>query len=99
MIRGGHSTVMSRMTTRRCSLDRDFPISAADGRAGPRHARALHILVLAAQREGVLTLQAPGEFVHAAQRTPDAPPRDAAAQGSNLPAAARPRTPAGASAP
>src|SRR5690606_40255519 len=53
---------------------------AADGGAGDRHARALHILVSAARRDCVLTLQALGEFFFTATRKGIVPPRDAAEQ-------------------
>jgi predicted nucleic acid-binding protein len=68
----------------RFSLDANILVYAADGRAGPRHARALHILVLAARRDCVLTLQALGEFFHATMRKRMVAPHDAAAQVRDL---------------
>jgi predicted nucleic acid-binding protein len=68
----------------RFSLDANLLVYAADARAGQRHARALHILVSAARRDCVLTLQALGEFFHAATRQGIAPRRDAAAQVRDL---------------
>lgn len=68
----------------RFSLDANVLVYAADGRAGHRHARALHILVSAARRDCVLTLQALGEFFHAATRKRIVPRHDAAAQVRDL---------------
>jgi predicted nucleic acid-binding protein len=68
----------------RFSLDANVLVYAADGRAGHRHARALHILVSAARRDCVLTLQALGEFFHAATRKQIVPRHDAAAQVRDL---------------
>jgi predicted nucleic acid-binding protein len=72
------------MTTERFSLDSNVLVYAADGSAGSRHARALHILVLAARRDCVLTLQALGEFFHAATRKRIVPGHEAAAQTRDL---------------
>jgi predicted nucleic acid-binding protein len=68
----------------RFSLDANVLVYAADGCAGHRHARALHILVSAARRDCVLTLQALGEFFHTAARKRIAPRHDAAAQVRDL---------------
>jgi predicted nucleic acid-binding protein len=68
----------------RFSIDSNVLVYAADGRAGPRHGRALNILVLAARRDCVLTLQALGEFCHAATRKRIVPRHDAAAQVRDL---------------
>jgi predicted nucleic acid-binding protein len=68
----------------RFSLDANVLVYAADSRAGNRHARALHILVSAARRDCVLTLQTLGEFFHAATRKRIAPRHDAAAQVNDL---------------
>ena len=68
----------------RFSLDSNVLVYAADGRAGARHTRALHILVSAARRDCVLTLQVLGEFFHAATRKRIAPRHDAAAQVRDL---------------
>jgi predicted nucleic acid-binding protein len=65
-------------------LDANILVYAADGRAGPRHARALQIVVLAARRNCVLTLQALGEFFHATVRKRIVPPHHAAAQIRDL---------------
>ena len=62
----------------RFSLDANVLVYAADGRAGTRHARALHVLIAAARRDCVLTLQALGEFFHTATRKRIVPRRDAA---------------------
>jgi predicted nucleic acid-binding protein len=72
------------MTTERFSLDSNVLVYAADGRAGARHTRALQILILAARRDCVLTLQALGEFFHAATRKRLATRHDAAAQVRDL---------------
>ena len=68
----------------RFSLDANVLVYAADARAGHRHARALHILVSAARRDCVLTLQALGEFFHAATRKRIVPRHDAAMQVREL---------------
>jgi predicted nucleic acid-binding protein len=68
----------------RFSLDSNVLIYAADGRAGPRHARALHILILAARRDCVLALQALGEFFHVTTRKRIVARHDAAAQVRDL---------------
>jgi predicted nucleic acid-binding protein len=68
----------------RFSLDSNVLVYAADGRAGSRHARALHVLILAVRRDCVLTLQALGEFFHAATRKRLASRPDAAAQIRDL---------------
>ena len=68
----------------RFSLDANVLVYAADGRAGHKHARALHILVSAARRDCVMTLQALGEFYHAATRKQIVPRHDAAEQVSDL---------------
>jgi predicted nucleic acid-binding protein len=62
----------------RFSLDANVLVYAADGRAGNRHARALHVLISAARHDCVLTLQALGEFFHTATRKRIVPSRDAA---------------------
>jgi predicted nucleic acid-binding protein len=68
----------------RFSLDANVLVYAADARAGQRHTRALHILVSAARRDCVLTLQALGEFFHAATRKRIVPRRNAAEQVRDL---------------
>jgi predicted nucleic acid-binding protein len=72
------------MTTERFSLDSNVLVYAADGRAGARHSRALQVLVLAARRDCVLTIQALGEFFHATTRKQIVPRHDAAAQTRDL---------------
>jgi predicted nucleic acid-binding protein len=68
----------------RFSLDSNVLIYAADGRAGLRHARALHVLILAARRDCLLTLQALGEFFHVSTRKRIVARHDAAAQVRDL---------------
>lgn len=68
----------------RFSLDSNVLVYAADGRAGARHARAIEIIVLAARRNCVLTLQALGEFFHVTTRKRIASREDAAAQVRDL---------------
>jgi predicted nucleic acid-binding protein len=68
----------------RFSLDANVLVYAADSRAGQRHTRALHILVAAARRDCVLTLQALGEFFHTAACKRIVPRRDAAEQVRDL---------------
>jgi predicted nucleic acid-binding protein len=68
----------------RFSLDANVLVYAADGNAGPRHARALHVLILAARRDCVLTLQALGEFFHATTRKRIVARHDAATQVRDL---------------
>jgi predicted nucleic acid-binding protein len=68
----------------RFSLDSNVLIYAADGRAGLRHARALHVLILAARRDCLLTLQALGEFFRVSTRKRIVARHDAAAQVRDL---------------
>ena len=75
---------MKSMTTERFSLDSNVLVYAVDGSAGLRHARALEILLLAARRDCVLTLQALGELYHVATRKRLATRQEAAAQVRDL---------------
>jgi predicted nucleic acid-binding protein len=68
----------------RFSLDSNVLVYAADGRAGSRHARALHVPILAARRDCVLTLQALGEFFHVTTRKRLVARHDAATQVRDL---------------
>lgn len=72
------------MTTERFSLDSNVLVYAVDDRAEARHARALEILLLAARRDCVLTLQVLGEFFHAATRKGIVRRHEAAAQVRDL---------------
>lgn len=72
------------MTSERFSLDTNVLVYAADGRAGARHRRALQILILAARRDCVLTLQAMGELYHATTRKKIASTPTVAAQIRDL---------------
>jgi predicted nucleic acid-binding protein len=72
------------MTTERFSLDSNVLVYAADGRAGLRHTRALQIVIRAARRDCVLTLQVLGEFFHAATRKRIVPRHEAVAQIRDL---------------
>jgi predicted nucleic acid-binding protein len=68
----------------RFSLDSNVLVYAADGGPGPRHARALHVLILAARRDCVLTLQALGEFFHTTTRKRIVARHDVATQVRDL---------------
>jgi predicted nucleic acid-binding protein len=72
------------MTSERFSLDTNVLVYAVDGRAGARHRRAPQILILAARRDCVLTLQAMGELYHATTRKKIASTSTAAAQIRDL---------------
>jgi len=71
------------MTTRRFSLDANVLVYAAD-RDSALHRRAVDVLLRATSRDCVLTLQALGEFFHAATRKGIISRPDAAAQVRDL---------------
>lgn len=67
------------MTRPRFSIDTNILIYSTDTDAGPRHEQARALMDGLADTDCVLTLQALGEFFHAATRKAKMPPEEAAA--------------------